>query len=184
MRRICVFAGSRLSPDPAHASAARALAAAISEAGLGAVTGGGAAGMMGVFAAAMLACGGEIHGVIPRFMVERELAHRSLCELHVVETMAERKEVMARLSSAFVALPGGVGTLDEVFEMLTARQLGLTPHPVALFDVDRYFAPTVAQLEAARDHGYLEPADLDALIVAADARTLVEHLQDALAQSR
>lgn len=136
--------------------------------------------MMGVFADAMLARGGEIHGVIPRFMVERELAHRSLTELHVVETMAERKEVMARLSSAFLALPGGVGTLDEVFEMLTARQLGLQPHPVALFDVGRYFAPTVAQLEAACDHGYLEPADLRSLIVAPDAATLVRALVERL----
>ncbi|MDF1565914.1 MAG: TIGR00730 family Rossman fold protein [Deltaproteobacteria bacterium] len=176
MNRICIFAGSRVSDDPSHAEAARQLAAVLCEKGLGAVYGGGDVGMMGIFADAMLERGGELHGVIPGFMVAKELQHPRVSPMHVVESMAERKALMTELSVAFVALPGGVGTLDEVFEMLTARQLNLQPHPVGLLDVGGYFDPLDQQMKLAHRHGYVGDLDMDRFIVETDPSRLIDRL--------
>jgi len=145
-------------------------------AGLGGVYGGGSAGMMGIFADALLAAGGEVHGVIPGFMVELELAHKGLTKLHVVKDMAERKALMTVLSWAFVVLPGGVGTLDELFEMMTARQLGLQPHPVGFLNTGGYFDPLLQQLQLAEQHGYIDNADLTNLRVEGEADALLKAL--------
>ncbi len=179
MARICVFAGSRVSSDDSHPESARTLARALCEKSVGGVYGGGDVGMMGIFADTMLEHGGEIHGVIPGFMVELELAHKNLSALHVVESMAERKSVMTELSEAFLALPGGVGTLDEVFEMLTARQLDLQPHPVGLLDVGGYFEPLHRQLHLAHQHGYVGDCDLERLLIDDDPSRLVDRLLEA-----
>jgi hypothetical protein len=131
------------------------------------VTGGGHVGLMGVVADAVLAAGGEAIGVIPQALVDREAAHGGLTELHVVATMHERKAHMAVLSDAFVALPGGLGTLDEMAEMLTWAQLGLHDKPCALLDTDGYYRPLVAFLDHARQEGFLREGDRARLVVAA-----------------
>src|SRR5215213_1585220 len=132
MRRVCVFCGSSGGIRPAYAAAARELGVAIVRRGLGLVTGGGRVGLMGVVADAALGAGGEVIGVIPQALAAKEVAHAGLTELHVVGSMHERKAMMAELSDAFVAMPGGFGTLEEFFEVLTWAQLGLHPKPCAL----------------------------------------------------
>src|SRR5262245_44281190 len=125
VRRLCVFCGSSSGARPVYAEAAQAFGCLVASRGLGLVFGGGHVGLMGVIADAVLAAGGEVIGVIPHSLVARELGHGGLTELHVVETMHQRKALMADLSDGFVALPGGYGTLDELFEILTWAQLGI-----------------------------------------------------------
>src|SRR5688572_9396243 len=122
MKRVCVFCGSAVGHRPVHADSARRLGSLLASRGLEMIFGAGHIGLMGVLADAMLAAGGRVVGVIPQALVDRELAHRGLTDLHVVETMHQRKALMADLSDAFVALPGGYGTLDELFEILTWAQ--------------------------------------------------------------
>ena len=132
--------------------------AALAADGLALVTGGGRIGLMGVVADAVLDAGGDVTGVIPRFLVERELAHSGLTELHVVATLHERKTLMHELSDAFVALPGGFGTLDELAEAITWRQLGLHAKPIGLLDVDGYWSVLVVQLERGLPTGCCDPS--------------------------
>jgi uncharacterized protein (TIGR00730 family) len=139
MRRVCVFCGSNVGGRPEYAAAARGFAAAAAARGLGLVYGGGNVGLMGVVADAALAAGGEVIGVIPSALKGRELAHAGLTRLHVVTTMHERKALMADLSDAFAALPGGVGTLEELFEVVTWAQLGIHAKPVGLLNTAGYF---------------------------------------------
>jgi uncharacterized protein (TIGR00730 family) len=145
--RICVFCGSSPGRTPAYASAARNLGALLARRGIGLVYGGGNVGLMGIVADAVLADGGEVLGVIPRALVDRELAHARLTELVVVDTMHERKQRMHDLADGFIALPGGFGTLDELFEALTWAQLGMHAKPCGLLDVDGFWRPLRALVE-------------------------------------
>ena len=176
MRRVCVYCGSNAGARPAYAAAAAALAAALAERGLGVVYGGGNVGLMGVLADAALAAGGEVIGVIPRALVELEVAHFGVSKLEVVESMHERKARMAELSDAFLALPGGLGTLEELFEVWTWWQLGFHAKPCGLLDVEGYYAPLVAFLDRAVAEGFLRPEHRAALRVATDAGTLLAEL--------
>jgi uncharacterized protein (TIGR00730 family) len=176
--RVCVYAGSAPGAQPAYVRAASELAAALVRRGSGVVYGGGSLGLMGALADGMLAAGGEIIGVIPRFLDEREIGHSGLSELHVTENMHDRKMLMAELCDAFLVLPGGIGTLEEVVEMLSWSQLGLHRKPIGLLDTDGFWAPLVDLLDhmtteqfVGVDHRRLLIADPDpeALLDAMDA---------------
>jgi uncharacterized protein (TIGR00730 family) len=153
-----VFCGSNRGSSPAFAAAAQELGTALAMAGDGLVYGGGAVGLMGLVADAVLGAGGEVIGVIPESMVAREVAHQSLTELRVTQSMHERKAEMAALADAFVALPGGLGTFEELCEILTWAQLGLHARPVIVLDVAGYWMPFFSLLDAAVDAGFLRPS--------------------------
>jgi uncharacterized protein (TIGR00730 family) len=152
--RVCVYCGSLSGDDLRFAAAARELGGALPRAGIGVVYGGGRVGLMGTLADAALAAGGNVIGVIPRFLQEREVAHREV-DLRVVDSMHERKALMAELSTAFVALPGGFGTFEEFFEIVTWVQLGLIAAPCILVNIDGYFDPLVALIDGARAQGFI-----------------------------
>jgi uncharacterized protein (TIGR00730 family) len=156
--RLCVYCGSNAGASPAYIEAARQLGVAMTNRGIGLVYGGGNVGLMGAIADTVLASGGEVIGVIPEQLKRAEVAHDTLTELHVVASMHERKALMAELADAFVALPGGLGTFEEVFEVLTWNQLGLIAKPVVMYDVDGFFAPLMAMLDAAVEAGFVRPA--------------------------
>jgi uncharacterized protein (TIGR00730 family) len=176
VRTVCVFCGAGGPVDGLHVDAARALGAEVAARGLRLVTGGGRVGLMGAVASAALDAGGEAIGVIPRFLVDRERAHPGLTALHVVDTLHERKALMHDMSDAFAALPGGFGTLDELAEAVTWRQLGLHDKPLGLLDVDGYWSGLVAFLERARSDGFLHGAAGDLLVVDRDAAALLDRL--------
>jgi hypothetical protein len=157
-RRVCVFCGSSPGRRPAFASAAAELGTRLARDGVGLVYGGGSVGLMGTVADAALAAGGEVVGVIPNVLSEKEVAHRGLTRLHVVRSMHERKALMAEMSDAFVALPGGFGTLDELFEAITWGQLGIHRKPIGLLDVEGYFASLVSFVDRAVEEGFVRPA--------------------------
>lgn len=146
---VCVYAGSRRGRQPEFVAAAQALGRGLAGRGMSLVYGGGNVGMMGALADAALAAGGRVEGVIPRFLEEREVRRHDLTEQHTVGTMHERKAKMAALSQAFVVLPGGLGTLDETFEILTWRQLRLHDHPILVADIGGYWADLFRQIERA-----------------------------------
>jgi uncharacterized protein (TIGR00730 family) len=176
MKRVCVFCGASSGRRAVYADAARAFGATCARRGLGVVYGGGRVGVMGVVADAALAGRGEVVGVIPQELVDRELAHGGLTELHVVASLHERKALMADLSDGFVALPGGFGTLDELAEQLTWSQLGLHAKPVGLLDVDGFWRPLVALARHMVDEGYVREADLRAVVVGDDPDALLDAL--------
>ena len=157
MKSICVYCGSNAGADPRYAEAARALGARIAHEGAQLVYGGGNVGLMGIVADAVLAAGGEVTGVIPHQLMEWEVGHRGLTRLEVVGSMHERKARMFELSDAFVALPGGFGTLDEMFEMLTWRQLGLGHKPCAFLDVAGFWRPLMAMLDHMVGERFVHP---------------------------
>ena len=165
MARLCVFCGSSPGTDPRYLEAARDMGRALARRGLGLVYGGGSVGLMGAVADAALAAGGEAIGVIPRVLQIRELAHRSLTTLHVVGSMHERKALMAELSDGFVALPGGMGTLEELSEVLTWAQLGIHARPIGLLDVAGYYQPLADFFDRAVGAGFLRPAHRRLLLV-------------------
>lgn len=174
MYRIAVFCGATAGRDPRHAEAAARLGRAIAARGLDLVTGGGHVGLMGIVADAALAAGGQVSGVIPRRLVERELAHTGLTELMVVESMGERKAAMVDLASGFIALPGGLGTLDELTEVLTWAQLGLHAKPTALLDVGGYWQPLLAWLDRSVADGYVTAAHRGAIVVSEDPEAILD----------
>jgi len=176
LRRVCVFCGSSPGRDPRHVEAARELGTELARRGIELVTGGGGTGMMGAVADAVLAAGGRVQGVIPRLLVQREVAHRALTRLHLVDTMHERKALMAELSDAFVALPGGLGTLDELFEALTWAQLGIHTKPIGVLDVAGYFGPLRALIEHAIEGGFIPAATRPRLFFASGATEVFELL--------
>ncbi len=152
---IAVFCGANTGTDPAILEAARTMGRTIAELGMGVVYGGGHVGLMGVVADAALDAGGKVIGVIPGFMVEKELAHQALTELIIVRDMHERKMRMHELSQAVVALPGGFGTMDEVFELLTWRQLGLHAKPIGVLNVNDFYSPLLEQVARMERDGFL-----------------------------
>jgi uncharacterized protein (TIGR00730 family) len=172
-----VFCGASSGRSPAYADAARAFGAAAAARGVGVVYGGGRVGLMGALADGALGAGGEVIGVIPQLLVDRELAHGGLSELHVVESLHERKALMAELADGFAALPGGFGTLDELLEQLTWSQLGLHAKPVGLLDVDGFWRPLIALARHATDEGFVREADLAAIAVAEAPTALLERLE-------
>jgi len=184
VRRVCVFCGASSGRSPAYAEAARSFGAALAGRGLGLVYGGGRVGLMGAVADAALAAGGEVVGVIPQELVDRELSHGGLTELHVVDSLHERKALMAELSDGFVALPGGFGTLDELLEQLTWAQLGLHAKPIGLLDVEEYWRPLIELARHATEEGFVRESDLRAIAVATDATALLDRLQRATREKR
>jgi hypothetical protein len=176
MRSIGVFCGSNSGSGTAYADAARGLARAIAGRGLKLVYGGGSIGLMGELGQAALAAGGHVIGVTPRRLLQKELVLRGLTELRVVETLLERKALMAELSDGFVALPGGLGTMDELFEMLTWSQLGIHRKPCALLDVDDYYVKLSAFLDHAVAQRFITPQHRAMLIVERDAETVLDRL--------
>ncbi len=176
MRRICVFCGSSLGLRPAYAEAARATGRLIAERGLGLVYGGGEVGLMGVLANAAMAAGGEVIGVIPEALMRMEVGHPELTALHVVDTMHERKAMMADLSDAFIALPGGIGTLEELFEVWTWGQLGIHPKPLGFLDVDGYYDHLHAFLDHSVSEGFLKDRHRAMAAVESDPAALLDRL--------
>ena len=157
MKSICVYCGSNAGSKPAYTERAIALGDRIAKEGLQLVYGGGNVGLMGIVADAVLAAGGEVVGVIPEQLVNWEVAHKGVTRLEVVANMHERKKRMFDLSDAFVALPGGFGTLDEMFEMLTWRQLGIGDKPCAFLDADDFYAPLMGMIDRMVEERFLHP---------------------------
>jgi len=155
MKSLCVYCGSNAGNKPAYAERAIALGTRIAKEGLALVYGGGNVGLMGIVADAVLEAGGDVVGVIPQQLVDWEVAHRGVTRLEIVGSMHERKARMFDLADGFVALPGGFGTLDEMFEMLTWRQLGLGEKPCAFLDVDGFYAPLVSMIDRMVDERFL-----------------------------
>lgn len=154
---VCVFCGSAPGVRPSYSAAARELGTALAQAGMTLVYGGGRLGLMGIVANAVLEGGGRVIGVIPRMLIEREAAHVNLTRQHVVNTMHERKMLMAEMSDAFVGLPGGMGTFDEMVEIVTWAQLGLHAKPVIVANIEDYFRPMYAMLDYAVAEGFVTP---------------------------
>lgn len=174
MKSICIYCGSSVGRRETYANAARELARTLLERRIRVIYGGSSYGIMGVIAETVLAGDGEIVGVIPEPLRVRELAHPGLTELHVTRSMHERKTKMAELADAFVALPGGIGTLEEIFEIWTWAQLGAHAKPCGMLNVEGYFDPLVAFLDHAVDQSFLAPSHRSMLIVESDPNALLE----------
>jgi uncharacterized protein (TIGR00730 family) len=177
VKRVCVFCGSSPGARPTYGDAAEELARVLVAEGIGVVYGGGQVGLMGRLADAVLAEGGEAIGVLPEALVAKEIGHPGLSDLRVVGSMHERKALMAELSDAFVALPGGLGTVEELFEVYTWAQLGLHRKPCALLDVDGYYAGIAKFLAHAVEERFLREDHRAMLMVERDPRALVERLR-------
>ncbi|QCP48760.1 TIGR00730 family Rossman fold protein [Trinickia violacea] len=177
MKSVCVYCGSSFGVKPVYAKAAQSFGRALVEAGLTLVYGGGRVGLMGTIADEVLAAGGRAIGVIPELLVNKEVGHRGLSELHVVPDMHQRKKMMADLSDAFVALPGGAGTLEELFEVYTWAQLGYHHKPVALYNIDGYYDPLVTMLEHTVQEGFMQQTYLDILQIDTDAAALIDKVK-------
>jgi uncharacterized protein (TIGR00730 family) len=178
VNRILVFCGSNVGARPEYIEAAAALGRLCAQRGLGVVYGGANVGLMAGVANAALEAGGEVIGVIPRLLDELEVGHRGLTQLHTVETMHERKALMAELSDAVIALPGGPGTLDELFEMFTWSQLGLHHKPIGLLDVAGYWQPLLAVFDQMVRERFLRAENRATLIVDTGAPSLLDRLAD------
>jgi len=177
MKRVTVFCGSSRGARPAYTDAARQMAAALVRRGLGLVYGGGCVGLMGTLADAVLAEGGEVIGVIPEALVQWEVAHRGCTELRVVGSMHERKALMAELADAFIALPGGYGTVEELCEVLTWSQLGLHVKPCGLLNVEGYYDPLLALLDHSVQERFLRPVHRSLLLQEREPERLLDLLE-------
>ena len=166
MRRLAVYCGSSMGTNPRFAEIARGLGTEMARRGIGLVYGGGRLGLMGVVADAVLEAGGEVYGVIPQALVDIEVAHTGLTELHVVRTMHERKALMTELTDAFVAIPGGVGTFDELFEAWSWNALGYHAKPFAILNVDGFWDSMITFLDHVTVSGFMSPARRAQLLVA------------------
>ena len=180
IKRICVFCGANFGRRPAYRAAAEATGRLLAHRGLGLVYGGGAVGLMGALADAALAAGGEVIGVIPEALATKEVAHQGLTKLHVVPSMHARKALMAELAGGFIALPGGYGTLEELFEVLTWAQLGLHQKPRGILDVEGYYAALLQLRAHASAEGLLRPEHARLLQVHDDPAALLTLLETAL----
>lgn len=178
MNSICVYCGSSFGNETAFAAAARQLAKAMNERSISLVYGGASVGIMGEIADAILAGGGRAIGVIPQALADKEVAHSDLTELHIVSSMHERKALMAEKSDGFVALPGGFGTLEELFEVLTWSQLGFHQKPVALLNVANYYDGLLKFLDQATHAQFVKPAHRNLLIASETADGVLNHMLD------
>jgi uncharacterized protein (TIGR00730 family) len=176
LRRVCVFCGSKHGVRPEYTEAARAMGAALAAGGIGLVYGGGCIGLMGEVADATLDAGGEVIGVIPGHMSDREIAHYGLTDLRIVGSMHERKALMYELSDGFVAMPGGLGTLEELFEITTWSQIGLHTKPTGLLDVAGFYTPLVSFLDQLVAEGFVAERHRRLLRVAGTPAALLEEL--------
>lgn len=181
MKRVCVFCGSRDGSSARYAEATRALGQHLSSEGYEAVYGGGRVGLMGVLADSMLEAGGRVIGVIPEYLATVELTHPDVPDMRVVGSMHERKATMLELSDAFVALPGGFGTMEELFEVISWQQLQLHHHPVGVLNVDGFYDHLQRFVGDMADHGFLYPDYVESLIIESEVRQLMERLQLAMA---
>jgi uncharacterized protein (TIGR00730 family) len=176
LRTVCVFCGSRPGARPEFLASARALGEELARRKLTLVYGGASVGLMGALADTVLAQGGRAIGVLPYSMQEREIGHAGLNELHLVNSMHDRKALMAKRADAFIAMPGGFGTFDELFEILTWGQLGLHSKPIGLLDVGGYFQPLLAMVQRGVEDGFIPPAHAQPFAVSASPAELLERL--------
>lgn len=176
MKRICVYCGSSFGENPIYVETARAMGEAIAKRGDELVYGGGKVGLMGTVADAVLAAGGRVIGIMPKFLVDKEIAHKGLTELRVVDTMHNRKEMLLRISDAVIALPGGWGTYDELAEVVTWAQLGLHEKPIGVLNVNGFYNPLIAQMDHAIAEGFVRPAHRDLLIIDEDLSNLLKRI--------
>lgn len=177
LKSLCVYCGSGHGDLPVYADAAWRFGELLAERGITLIFGGGHVGLMGAVADAALEAGGRVEGVIPQSLVDRELAHPSAQEMHIVQSMHDRKALMANLSDAFVALPGGIGTLDELFEAWTWRQLGFHNKPLGLLDVEGFWRPLIDLADHLRDHGFARGNTRGLLIDDTDPVALLDKLE-------
>jgi len=177
-KRLCVFCGSSHGANPAYAEAAKTAGNELARRGIGLVYGGGNIGLMGVIADAVLAAGGHVIGVIPEALMAKEVGHRGLPDLRVVKTMHERKALMAELSDGFVALPGGIGTFEEFFEIVTWAQLGLHSKPCALLNVNGFYDPLLHLMDHAIAERFVKPKQRDLVLAEADFSTLLDRMAE------
>lgn len=177
MKSICVFCGSNPGNDPVYADAARAMGVEIARRGMVLVYGGGAVGLMGIVADAALAAGGEVHGVIPRALREKEVGHHHLTRLEIVETMHIRKARMAELSEGFIAMPGGIGTFEELFEIWTWGQLGIHDKPLAFLNVAGFYDPLATFLDNTVEAGFLKQTHRAMTITDTQPATLLDRME-------
>jgi uncharacterized protein (TIGR00730 family) len=180
---VAVYCGSRFGDSPAFAEAARHLGQLIGQRRATLVYGGGRVGLMGAVADAVMASGGQVVGVIPQALMDREVGHAGLTELHVVQTMHERKRLMAERADAFISLPGGIGTLEELYEVWSWQQLGYHDKPVALLNVDGYYDALLEFTRVTRARGFISQMQFDALMVDTDAARLLDRVQRAAASA-
>lgn len=178
IHRVCVFCGSNSGSDPVYVEAARDLGRLFAREGIGLVYGGGSVGLMGELADAVLSSGGEVIGVIPHALWAREVGHRGLTDIRIVDTMHERKAMMADLADAFIALPGGLGTLEEIFEIWTWAQLGLHAKPVGFLDVNGFYAPLMQFLDRAVRERFLRAEHRAIAVIERDAEALLKRFDD------
>ena len=181
MKSIAIFCGSALGADPIYLRTAQNVGRCLAEQGITLVYGGGRSGLMGVVADSALAAGGQVIGVIPQVLVTKELAHPGLTELHVVENMQQRKSKMSELADGFVAMPGGVGTLEEIFEQWTWAQLGTYLKPCAFLNVDGFYDDLLKFLSITAEKGFTHSRFIDHLVVAEQIETVVEQFQNFVA---
>jgi len=174
--RLCVFCGSGKGIKESYAESARTLGATLVRRGFGLVYGGGQVGLMGILADAVLENSGEVTGVIPKSLALKEVAHQGLTKLYVVATMHERKAMMAELSEGFIALPGGLGTFEEFFEVLTWAQLGLHQKPLGVLNVEGYFDPLLALIDHATNEGFIRPEHRHLLLTSRQPEDLLDQL--------
>jgi uncharacterized protein (TIGR00730 family) len=177
LKTLCVYCGASMGNDPGYAAAAQALAAALVEQNIALVYGGGKVGLMGVIADEVLRLGGEVTGVIPQALLAREVGHARLTRQFVVKDMHERKAMMAQLSDGFIAMAGGMGTLEELFEMLTWAQLGIHAKPIGLFNVNGFYDALIAFVAHQRDSGFVRPEHAALMLADADAGALLRRLR-------
>jgi uncharacterized protein (TIGR00730 family) len=183
VKRLAVYCGSSPGADPAFAEAARAVGVEMARRGIGLVYGGGRLGLMGIVADAVLDSGGEAYGVIPQALIDLEVAHTGLTELHIVTTMHERKALMTDLCDAFLALPGGIGTLDELFEAWSWNALGYHAKPFALLNVGGFWDHLVGLMDHVMEGGFMSPARRAQLIVAGGIDEAIGRLDEAIGAS-
>ena len=178
MKAVCVFCGSNIGRNPAYVEAANSVGTALARSGLKLVYGGGKVGLMGAVADAVIAAGGRADGVMPRALVEREIAHAGLAELHVVETMHQRKMMMSDLADAFVALPGGAGTLEEFFEQWTWALLGIHRKPCGLLNVADYFGPLITMMQNIVAEGFIAERYVEMLVIDSEIEPMLKRFAD------
>jgi uncharacterized protein (TIGR00730 family) len=179
IRSLLVYCGANEGSSSVYRDAAVELGTLLAQENITLVYGGGSVGLMGIIADAVLQSGGKVSGVIPDFLHTKEIGHKGVTQMHVVSSMHERKALMEKLSDAMIALPGGFGTMDEIFEMLTWAQLGLHRKPIGLLNVNRYYDPFLAQLDVMVQEGFLRPSNRDLLIVATSPAELIRRLRAA-----